>query len=92
MVTAILDMEAAYTDAAGRSISADANLNVNAGLISGETFVPGVYMWGSDIMFSSDIYLKGNDQSLFIFQTTGNVVVGAGAKVSNPPQTLNPEP
>jgi hypothetical protein len=40
-----------------------------------------VYNWGSDINFASDIYLKGSMDSFFIFQTTGNVVAGAGAKV-----------
>jgi hypothetical protein len=38
MTTAIGDMETAYTDAAGRAISDNANLNVKAGLIAGETF------------------------------------------------------
>jgi len=81
MTTAIGDMETAYTDAAGRAISDNANLNVKAGLIAGETFTAGVYNWGSDVNFASDIYLKGNIDSIFLFQTTGNVVAGAGAKV-----------
>ena len=38
MTTAILNMEAAYTDAAGRALSSAANLNINSGLISGVTF------------------------------------------------------
>jgi len=78
---AIADMEAAYTDAAGRAISDPANLDIKAGLISGEVFTPGVYKWGSDISFASDIYIKGSSSSLFIFQTTSNVVAGSGAKV-----------
>ena len=97
MTTAILDMEAAYTDAAGRALSDSAHLNVKAGLVAGETFTAGVYKWGSNVGFASDIYIKGNKDSLFLFQTTGNVVVGAGAKVVlltlNPhPSTLNPQP
>ena len=81
MTTAISDMETAYTDAAGRAISDSANLNVKAGRIAGETFKEGVYNWGSDIDVAKDIYLEGNSDSLFLFQTTGNVVVGTGAKV-----------
>ncbi|KAJ1628277.1 hypothetical protein T492DRAFT_875458 [Pavlovales sp. CCMP2436] len=81
MTTAIGDMETAYTDAASRPFSNDTNLNVMAGLITGTTFTPGVYTWGSDVAFSSDIYLSGSADDIFIFQTSGNVVVGAGAKV-----------
>jgi len=81
MTTAIGDMETAYTDAAGRAVSDGANLDIKAGSITGETLTEGVYKWTSNILFSSDIYLKGNSESLFLFQTTGNIVVGAGAKV-----------
>jgi len=78
---AISDMAAAYTDAAGRAISDPANLDVKGGFISGETFTPGGYKWDSGISFETDIYLKGNSSSVFLFQTTGNVVAGSGAKV-----------
>jgi len=82
MTSSIYDMEVAYTDAKSRALSDGANsLDIKAGLISGTTFTAGVYNWGSDVMFGSDIYLKGSNSSLFILQTTGNVVVGSGAKV-----------
>ena len=81
MTTAISDMQTAYTDAAGRSISDGANSNIKAGVIAGETFRAGVYNWGSDVYFSSDIYLEGNATDLFIFQSTGNVIAASGAKV-----------
>mmetsp|Transcript_12815 Transcript_12815/g.33153 ORF Transcript_12815/g.33153 Transcript_12815/m.33153 type:complete len:260 (+) Transcript_12815:51-830(+) len=81
LTIAIGDMETAYTDAASRPFSNDTNLNVMDGLITGTTFTPGVYTWGSDVAFSSDIYLSGSADDIFIFQTSGNVVVGAGAKV-----------
>ncbi|KAJ1485243.1 IBP-8 [Baffinella frigidus] len=82
MTTAISDMQTAYNDAAVRPLSDGANIDIKAGLISGTTFTAGVYNWGSNIMFSSDIYLKGSSTDIFIFQTTGNVVVGSGAKVT----------
>ena len=82
LTTAISDMETAYTDAAGRPLTDGANLNIASGLISGTTFTEGVYKWGSDINFASDIYLSGDSNSIFIFQTTGNVIVGSGAKVT----------
>ena len=81
MTTAIGDMETAYTDAAGRTPSSASFINVGAGLISGTTFKPGVYKWGSDVMFSSDIYIKGSSEDIFIFQSSGNVIVGSGAKI-----------
>ena len=74
-------MEAAYTDAAGRSTTDPDNLNIQSGLISGTTFTPGVYRWGSGVTFTSDIYIKGNRDSLFLFQSSGNVVAGSGAMV-----------
>jgi hypothetical protein len=82
LTTAISDMEMAYTDAASRPLTDGMNLNVKDGLISGTTFTAGVYKWDSDINFASDIYLKGSSTDLFIFQTTGNVIVGSGAKVT----------
>ena len=57
MTTAISDVETAYTDAAGRAAD---HLNINAGLISGTTFLAGVYEWDTDPAFSTDIYIIGS--------------------------------
>ena len=81
LTKAIGDMETAYTDAAGRALSSKSTLNIQSGLISGTTFGRGVYKWGSDVMFSSDIYITGSSEDIFIFQTTGNLVVGSGANI-----------
>jgi len=81
MTAAISDMQTAYNDAAVRPLSDGANIDIKGGLISGETLTAGVYNWGSDINIGSDIYLKGSSTDIFIFQTTGNVIVGSGAKV-----------
>lgn len=51
-------MESADTDAAGCTAPADTNLNIKAGLITGETFNAGVYECGSDIYFRDTIYIK----------------------------------
>jgi hypothetical protein len=80
MTKAINDMETAYTDAAGR-ISDESNRNIKSGLISGMTFTAGVYKWDSDVMFSSDITIKGSSSDHFIFQVTGNLIAGSGTKV-----------
>jgi hypothetical protein len=81
MTTAIGDMGTAYNDAAGRAVSSTANVNTKAGLISGTVFTTGVYTWDTDVTFDSDIYINGNADELFIFSTTGNIVVADGAKV-----------
>ena len=59
LTAAITDMEAAYTDAAGRAVDV-AKFNMNAGLISGMTFVSGVYAWDTGISFTTDIYIDGS--------------------------------
>jgi hypothetical protein len=81
LTTAISDMEAAYTDAAGRPPTSGAHIDVGGGLITGMTLTAGVYTWGTDINFASDIYLKGSSKDNFLLQSTGNVIVGSGAKV-----------
>ena len=83
LTVAVDNMRTAYTDAYSRDWTgmADTNLDVKAGIITGETFVPGVYRWGSDVTFTDKIYIKGNKYSRYIFQSSGNVVVGSGANV-----------
>mmetsp|Transcript_24593 Transcript_24593/g.61105 ORF Transcript_24593/g.61105 Transcript_24593/m.61105 type:complete len:303 (-) Transcript_24593:277-1185(-) len=82
LTTAISDLETAYTDAAGRTVSSGANLNVGAGSVAGETFTAGVYTWGSNVNFNSKIYINGSKSDIFIFQMSGNLVVAAGAEIT----------
>jgi len=86
MRKAISDMEAAYTDAAGRPVVA-ANLNRKGGLIDGETFESGVYRWSSEVKFEIEIFISGDEDDVFIFQTSSNVNVGNSAKVTLVPKT-----
>jgi hypothetical protein len=81
MTTAIYDLTSAYNEAAGRSVSSEFHLNVKAGLISGEIFESGVYEWGTNVNFSSDISIKGNKTDVFIFKISGALIVGSGAKI-----------
>ena len=57
------------------------SLNFMGGLVSGKTFVAGVYTWMTNVYFASDIYLEGTATDVFIFQTTKDLIVGSGAKV-----------
>jgi hypothetical protein len=79
MTTAVLDMEAAYTDAAGRTADV---LNLKAGLIGGETLTAGVYKWASDITIATNIVLSGSPTDIFILQTSGNVIVSSAVQVT----------
>mmetsp|Transcript_24598 Transcript_24598/g.61117 ORF Transcript_24598/g.61117 Transcript_24598/m.61117 type:complete len:249 (+) Transcript_24598:121-867(+) len=85
MTTAISDMETAYTNAAGRTTSTETDeqkyADVKAGLIGGTTFTPGVYTWGTDILFDTDFTISGSPTDVFILQTTGSVKAGSGAKI-----------
>eukprot|EP00964_Phaeocystis_antarctica_P045897 scaffold26465_cov59-Phaeocystis_antarctica.AAC.3 len=81
MNTAIGDMQAAYTDAAGRS-SDDSVLDLKAGIIEGETLTPGLYKWGSNVGFTSSLTFDGAADKVWILQMTGDLIVGAGAIVT----------
>ena len=61
MTTVISDMETAYTDAAGRAPSDSVELN--AGLIGGETLPGGVYKWAR-LSFDAD----NNPDTVWIMQ------------------------
>ncbi|MDZ7687581.1 MAG: ice-binding family protein [Halobacteriales archaeon] len=89
MSTAVSDMEAAYTDAAGRTPDFT---NVASGQIGGETLTPGVYRWNSDVTIAGDdLTLQGGPDDVWIFQITGDltmeenlsVVLSGGAQVEN---------
>jgi hypothetical protein len=82
--TAVSEMEAAYTDAAGRPNPDAARINFNAGEIGGEELTAGVYTFGTDITISdteTPVTFKGNATDIFIIQTTGSIVQAANTNV-----------
>jgi hypothetical protein len=81
LTTAVSDMETAYTDAAGRTNTDAANINVAAGLIGGLTLTPGVYTFDVSIKIDADIYLSGTSNDVFIIRTTKNIVQAANTQV-----------
>ncbi len=91
LTTAVLDMQAAYTDAAGRPATSAATTNVGAGTLTGLTLTPGVYEWGSAVTIPTDITLNGNATDLWIFKVAGtldlapakNVILSGGALPRN---------
>mmetsp|Transcript_11834 Transcript_11834/g.25950 ORF Transcript_11834/g.25950 Transcript_11834/m.25950 type:complete len:187 (-) Transcript_11834:110-670(-) len=84
LTTAVSDMEIAYTDAAGRTNSNAAKINLGSGEIGGLTLTSqplGVYTFQLGITINDDVTFSGIDTDIFIIQMTGNLVVAAGMEV-----------
>jgi len=94
--TAVGDMEAAYTQASAPATPAGVgatNLNVNAGTLNGQNFVPGTYTWDTpgDVTIMGDITITGSATDVWVFQVNGtldlaadkNIILGGDAQASN---------
>jgi hypothetical protein len=87
--TAVSDMETAYTDGAGRSLSAITELG--AGNIGGMTLAPGLYKWGTGVTIPTDVTLSGSANDVWIFivaqkldiSSAKSIVLSGGAQASN---------
>ena len=77
--TAVLDMQAAYLDAAGR-INPDF-LNLGAGDIGGKTLTPGLYKFTSAVVIPTDITISGGPDDVFIFQVAGTLIMSSAVNV-----------
>jgi hypothetical protein len=78
LTNAVNDMQAAYTDAAGRAPTV---LNLGAGNIGGLTLPPGVYNWTTGVTIPSNITITGPKYGAWIFQIAGDLDVSSGAGV-----------
>jgi len=78
LTAAVLDMEAAYTDAAGRP--ADFT-DVNAGLIGGLTLIPGVYKFTTGVTIATNMQFQGGPDDTWIIQIDGTLAVAAGVEI-----------
>ena len=79
LTTAVLDMQTAYTDAAGRPTPDFLDLGVGA--IGGSTLTPGLYKWSSAVTIGADVTLSGGTNDTWIFQITGNLTESAAKHV-----------
>jgi len=79
MTTAISDMEAAYTDAAGRPTPDF--IGLGNGDISGLTLVPGLYKWVTGVTVSTNVILDGGPNDVWIFQISEGLTIASGASV-----------
>lgn len=80
MTTAISDMEAAYTDAAGR---AAAVTGLGGGTIGTPTgpLVRGVYKWSSALNITTDLTLSGSSTDVWIFEIAGDLILSSGVHI-----------
>jgi hypothetical protein len=79
LTVAVGNMEAAYTDAAGRKLPDFVNLG--AGLIGGLTLVPGLYKWTTRVLISTDVTLSGGKNDVWIFQIAGTLTQASATQV-----------
>ena len=79
MTTAVSDMEAAYTDAAGRSLPDSTELG--AGNIGGLTLAPGLYKWGTGVTIPTALTLSGSSNGVWIFQIGQDLDLGNGVAI-----------
>jgi hypothetical protein len=78
LTAAIMDMQLAFTDAAGR---APKLTEVGAGNIGGMTLTPGVYKWGTGLLIPTSVTLSGGASDVWIFQIAQNLTVSSAANV-----------
>jgi hypothetical protein len=88
LTTDVVDMQTAYTDAAGRAAD---YTEVGAGSIGGLTLAPATYKWGTGLLIPTSITLSGGPNDVWIFQiaqgltmsSATNVILSGGAKPQN---------
>jgi hypothetical protein len=78
LTTAVLDMQRAYADAAGRAAGAS---NLGSGNLDKWILTPGVYRWTSDVLVTNFLTLNGSATDVWIFQVAGNLGMGNGTQV-----------
>lgn len=81
LTTAVGAMEAAYTDAAGRSLPDFLDIGA-AGAIGGLTLTPGLYRWNSAVTIPTEVTISGAANDRWIFQITGDLTMAAAQEVT----------
>jgi len=81
LTTAVLNMQTAYTDAAGRTLPDYTELYT--GDVSGKTLTPGLYKWGTGVLISAGgVTISGSATDVWIFQIAQNLTVANAAIVT----------
>jgi Ice-binding-like len=79
LTTAVLNMQTAYTDAAGRS-NPD-YLNLGAGSIGGKTLTAGLYKFTSNVVIPTNVTISGSSTDVWIFQIAGTLNMSSAVKI-----------
>ena len=93
LTTAVLNMQTAYTDAAGRTASSAATTNVGGGTLTSLTFtaLPGgvtVYEWGTAVTIPTNLTFNGNATDVFILKVAGTLNMADGSDVPVQPNSI----
>ncbi|KJA26833.1 hypothetical protein HYPSUDRAFT_198632 [Hypholoma sublateritium FD-334 SS-4] len=78
LTTAVLDMQAAFTDGFGRA--SPTSLNLLGGILTSQTLAPGLYKWTSAVTVTTSLTLKGSATDVWIFQIQNGLNYASGAK------------
>jgi len=79
LTTAVLNMESAYNNAAGRT---NPNyLNLGAGNIGGMTLTPGLYKWTTGVTIPNNVTLSGGSNAVWIFQIDGTLTIASAKQI-----------
>lgn len=79
LTSAVLSMEAAYTDAAARTHPDF--LDLHSGNLGGQTLEPGLYTWGTGVTIPANVTIAGGANDVWIFQIAQNLDVSTGMRV-----------
>jgi len=80
LVAAVVAMEAAYADAAGR-LDPDV-LDLAGGEIGGETLAPGLYTWGTGVTIPDDLTISGGANDVWIFQIAQDLDLSSATSIT----------
>ena len=79
LIQAVLDMNTAYNDAAGRPTPDFSELY--SGGIGGKTLVPGLYKWTNTVTMTLDVTISGGANDVWIFQISQDLLMSAEKKI-----------
>ncbi|KAJ7235147.1 hypothetical protein B0H12DRAFT_1258273 [Mycena haematopus] len=81
LTVAVLDMQAAFTDAMSKPSAAGFH-SFKPGLIGGSILTPGLYQWTTDVIISTAITIAGGPADTWIFQISGTLVQAANVQIT----------
>jgi hypothetical protein len=78
LTTAVLDMQLAFADAAGRAPDVT---ELNGGNLGGMTLARGIYRWSTGLLIPTNVTLTGSATDVWIFQIAKDLTMSGAAKI-----------